>query len=152
MLVNSRRMIYVIFLVASLVCAPQALAEGWKVPNLNPFKKTSAKTNRAQASFTDHVKSAGMPKFSLPSWPGATKSKEKRSREPSTMQKLGRNTKAFFGKTKRVLMPWSTSKKPTGSRTPKKKSFFGSWWPGSKPKRQTPKTVTDFLGQERPGF
>ena len=149
---NSRRTIYVVVLVAGLVAAPICLAEGWKMPNLNPFSKTSAEKNRATANFSDQAKSGGLPKFSLPSWPGSAKSTAPRSNEPSTMQKLSGNTKAFFTKTKQVLMPWSSSQKPTGSRTAKKKSFFSSWLPKSKPEPQPPKTVSDFLGQDRPGF
>jgi hypothetical protein len=142
-------MIYVVFLATLSLAIPAALAEGWKMPNLNPFKKASASPNRAKASFTDNGKSGGLPKLAMPRWP----SQSKRSRGPSTMQKLNKNTKEFFGKTKNVLMPWSTSsKKPASSRTAKKKSFLTSWIPKPKPKKEPPKTVTDFLGQERPGY
>lgn len=143
-----RRMIYVVFLTSLTLAIPAAFAEGWKMPNLNPFKKASASPDRAKASFSDNVKSGGRPKFAMPGWPAQSK----RQNGPSTMQKLNQNTKKLFGKTKNALMPWSTAKKPTGSRTAKKKSFFSSWIPKPKPRKEPPQTVTDFLGQERPEF
>jgi hypothetical protein len=147
--VKPRRMIYVVFLATLTLAIPAAFAEGWKMPNLNPFKKASASPDRAKASFSDNAKSGGLPKFAMPTWP----SQSKKSQGPSTMQKLNKNTKEFFGKTKNVLMPWSTSsQKPTDSRKAKKKSFFSSWIPKPKREKEPPKTVTDFLGQERPRF
>ena len=148
---KSRRMICLCCLAAMTIAASTALADGWKMPSLNPFKKASSGSDRAKASISDKSKSSGLPKLSLPSW-GSESSKPK---GPSTMQKINSGTKSFFSKTKDVLMPWNTSSKKTSSSRsskPKKKSILTSWIPTKKPPKKERMTVSDFIGQDRPDF
>ena len=72
------------------------------------------------------------------------------------MAKLNQGTKDLFGKTKRMLMPWTNgSKKKSSSasrgKSSNKTSILTSWLP-HKEERKKPKTVKDFLAQPRPGY
>jgi hypothetical protein len=145
--------------VASLVAisfASVASAEdGWSMSKLNPFKKSSA-SKRAHAQVSDESRGIGLPRISLPgasSKPAAAKRKS----EPSTMAKVNKSTKDFFGKSKEVLMPWTKSSKKTAThsssskKSAPKKSFLTSWMSPKKEEKK-PQTVTDFLKQDRPEF
>lgn len=140
-----------LFALLCLVCfacgTVVSAADGWKLPNLNPFQKTSA--TRTHASVSDHGKWS-LPKLSMPKWP-TTKSSH--SQRPSTLDKLNRETKILWTKTKGVLMPWSkTSTGSSNSRSQShsaKPSFLSSMF-GKKPAEpKRPRTVSDWLAQER---
>jgi hypothetical protein len=146
--------------VASLVAisfASIASAEdGWSMSKLNPFKKASS-SKRAHAQVSDESRGIGWPRMSLPgasSKPASTKRKS----EPSTLAKVNKSTKDFFGKSKEVLMPWTKKPKkaPTHSssstKSAPKKSFLTSWMSPKKEEEKKPQTVTDFLKQDRPEF
>jgi hypothetical protein len=137
-------------------CLTANADDEWKFPNLNPFKKSAAAEKRARARISDQPK-RGLPKLSLPKW-NARPTRSRRSAEPSALEKLNQGSKAFFGKTKEVLMPWSKSSSkgqrgyPSASRT-KKKSFWTAWLPQRKQKEKKKlRTVSDFIGQDRPDF
>ena len=124
-------------------------ADGWKLPNLNPFQKSSSK--RTHASVSDHSKWNVLPKLSLPKWP-TTKSTY--HHKPSTLDKLNRETKMLWYKTKGVLMPWSKSPSKSSysrSRTHKssKPSFLSSMFGTKKAEPKRPRTVSDFLAKQR---
>lgn len=111
-------------------------------PNLNPF--SSGNKSGATNSW----------------WPG-TKTTARPS-GPSTMTKLSNGTKSFVKKTGEVLNPWSkpvnetpqqTLRKSIANKSAAKKTESSSWWPTwgeEEPAR--PRTVGDFLKQDRPGF
>ena len=137
--------------VLMTVASPVLASDGWSMSSLNPFKKAST-DNRARASYSDEsVKPAGS-SWLTQSRPSAASYAAKKKKEPSMFEKMSQGTSSFFGKTKDVLMPWSkSSKKPSSSKShkPAKKSFFSSWFPEKKQQKE-PKTVKDFLAQDRP--
>jgi hypothetical protein len=140
-------------LIAMAVASTAAAAESWSLSKLVPFQKSSA-SKRTKASVSDEDRKSWMP--SMPSW-GTSKKKPSASREPSTLNKLNKGTKEFFGKTKDVLMPWSkSSKKPAArpvstKKTPAKTPWYKSWFTQKEPEKK-PMTVSDFIGQDRPEF
>jgi hypothetical protein len=134
---------------------------GWHMPNLNPF---SAKTKPPVAGRASPATSGWHPPklFSKPAPPKRT------AAQPSAWSKMTSGTQKFFSKTADALNPWD-SKQPepppklTGSNSvftrnhakaePKSSSIVPtSWWSSEPedPKNQRPKTVNDFLSQERP--
>lgn len=159
------------FCVVFLGCSLAAHADdGWKMPSLIPFKKKPS--TRATASITDESNSGilpkmsmpelpkvpvpkmKMPKMEMPQWPPGTgkSTSTKRNHQPSTLEKLNRGAKDFFGKTKEVLMPWSKPKKRSSGHAKKDKgSFFGMSWPwGEEEEQPQVKTIQDFLSLDRP--
>ena len=136
--------------LACFVCGSIAsAADGWKLPNLNPFQKSTAK--RTHASVSDHSKWSMIPRLSMPKWP-TTKSSH--SRGPSTLDKLNRETKILWYKTKGVLMPWSktaakTSRFSRSHGRSSKPSFLSSMFGTKKEPPKRPRTVSDWLAQER---
>jgi hypothetical protein len=142
-------------LAAMAISSTSAAADGWSLSKLVPFQKSSA-SKRAHASVSDGDRSGGLPRMSVPN--RGTKSRPPDGpSEPSTLSKLNQGTKDFFGKTKDVLMPWSkSSKKPAArpvstTRTATKTPWYKSWIPQKK-QQQKPKTVSEFIGQDRPEF
>jgi hypothetical protein len=151
--------------VATIVALPvgSLAADGaWKMPNLNPL----ADKGRAPTS-----SGAGNPPTSgwhMPNlWPKPAPPK-RTAAQPSTWNKMTAGTQNFFSKTADALTPWDHNnhqdKAPppgiTGSNTAfthnhaaKKSSSSSiapaSWWSSEK-KSQPPKTVNEFLSQERP--
>ncbi len=136
--------------VLASIARPAAAGDGWSLSSLNPFKKAST-SKRVHSSVTDQVgRPAHSSWMSLPR-PSLSNQPTKRH-EPSTFEKMSNGTKAFFTKTKNVLMPWSKSAKKTSAHSSRaKKSFFSSWLPHKKKEDTGPKTVGDFLAQQRPG-
>ncbi len=127
---------------------PAIAGDGWSMSSLNPFKKAST-DKRARGNLTDAGKSGSFLSASRPSTRSYT---TRQKEEPSTFEKMSQGTKSFFTKTKDTLTPWSKSsskKKPSAPKSPSKKSFLSSWWPKKK-EPPKPKTVGDFLAQDRP--
>lgn len=145
-------------LVAMAMAGTSVAAEGWSLSKLVPFQKSSA-DKRARASVSDDDRGGGFPTLSMPSW-GSKSRSPKRSSEPSTLSKLNQGTKDFFGKTKDVLMPWSkstqsksTQKSATRPVSNKKKVAKTPWYKALIPQKEPekkPKTVSEFIGQDRP--
>ena len=134
-----------------LACSPVA-AEGWGLPNLNPFAK------KAKTPTSARVSDSGSSFNLLPKWGSSTP--KKRSSGPSTWSRM---TSA--------MNPWGSSKSqsnpepsPTGSFNPfttastkkqeaESSSFLPSWLGGAEEEKETgPKTVNDFLKQEKLDF
>lgn len=139
-----------------------ANAEGWSMSKLNPFAKDgSAKPKTSRVSDSDS-KSWSLPK--LPSWSSTKPAPAARKSEPSTIGKVTSGTKSMLSKTKETLTPWddspskskkrSPSSRTASSRQPKKSKGFlpSSWFADSKPSKSSePRSVTDFIGQQRVG-
>ena len=143
--------------LVAMACAGTAAAtEGWSLSKLNPFQKSSS-SKRVHGSVSDEKSKSVLPSMSLPGL-GSKSHKPAHSSEPSTLSKMNQGTKDFFGKTKDVLMPWSkSSKKPaarpvSSKKTAAKTPWYKSWIPQKKKVEKKPMTVSDFIGQDRPGF
>ena len=135
-------------IVAAWVC-PASAEDGWSISKLNPFRKKSTADSRARGSVSDEaVAKSRFPHVSMPTWGSRTQTPEPPRKEPSTLAKLNQSTKDFYGKTKSVLMPWSSSSKKSSSKSKKSSSFLTSWLPKKEEKK--PKTLNDFLAQPRP--
>ncbi|MHC2066953.1 hypothetical protein ACYFX5_05750 [Bremerella sp. T1] len=95
------------------------------------------------------------------SWMSSSSSKK--SKSPSTLQKLNKGTKDFFSTTADYMNPFNDAddhkKKQRysyngGYRSSKKKeesSWFGGWF-SSEPEPGPPETISDFMDLERPKF
>lgn len=145
-------------LAAALLCSPAA-AEGWGLPNLNPFAKKPGPPTSARGG-----DSGG---FSLmPNW-GSSK---KRSSGPSTWSRMTSGTTSFLSKTADAINPFDDANdskagrsepSPTGSFNPfstasskkssnEKKSFLPSWATGESEAPKKPRSVNEFLSQPSP--
>lgn len=142
------RVPHVAVLAAGLLVCPTASAEGWSMPNLNPFAKKS------KVPTSTRVSDSGSGFSLLPKW--GTSTTKKRSSGPSTWSKMTN-----------ALNPWADDSKsqsrhepsPTGSFNPfstasTKKEEGKSWsllpsWGSSEPEYKEPKSVNDFLKQEK---
>ncbi|HZL89747.1 MAG TPA: hypothetical protein VFB96_15385 [Pirellulaceae bacterium] len=151
-------------IAGSVLACGSAAAEGWKMPNLNPFKKKDS--HPAHLRVTDDAsKNSSWWKPKLPSKTSATERKTTSTpAKPSTWTKVTSGSRNAWTKTKDALNPFDDEKdKPnsvTGYHSPisqastrKKPESKSSWWPswGSEPEKK-PKTVQDFLGQPRPDY
>ena len=152
-----------------LFAASPAQAEGWEMPNLNPFAKRTGPPTSTRISDEDSSSWVpSMPKLpSLPSMSGSRK-----SNKPSTWQKMSSSTKGFFSKTADVLNPFDDQEDAvaepsiTGSnsyfsqasarrgRTKKKSGGMSllPTWPFGEEKPEEPETVNSFLARPRPGY
>jgi hypothetical protein len=159
--------------LACVLTAAAALADGWSLPNLNPFKKEEREvspyvpaTRDWSAAAAEEPPTSGfkLPKLKLPKIGG----EKKPSNEPGAMQRVTQGTKSFLSKTADVLTPWDKNDKPLPSaratgvrrtysgspntaRGEKKSSLFSSWF-SDEEEPQPPRTVNGFLGQPRPKF
>lgn len=103
--------------------SPAALGEGWSLSSLNPFSGSSSKSA----------------------------STHRASREPSTLEKMNRNTKQFFGKVGHTLSPSKPAPKkqpspynPWVKQTKKEnKSFFGSLFAPKEP--DPPRSLNEWM-------
>jgi len=148
-----KQQVFTVMLFVMVVsCAyPLRAGDDWSLTKLNPFKKKSSEPQRAQASLSDEdSRDAGFPDlFSQAA--GQRDRTAPPADDPSAWDRMSEGTKAFWGKTKNVLMPWNKKSKASRTRSAKKPSIFTSWLlPKKQPQR--PQTVKDFLGQPRPGF
>lgn len=155
--VNRARLTLGICCLLCTVLANSAAAEDhWKLPNLNPFKKSEKRTTSTSQN--------GLKLSKLGTTPNSGLSSRKRSNEPSTWSKVTQGTKGFFSKTYDVLTPWDTeaekaqarkARSPalfsnTGSnKKPEKKAFLTGWLHDEEEPRQ-PQTVSEWLAQPRP--
>jgi hypothetical protein len=153
--VNQARWIVVVTCLAFTLASAHAGAETKSGLNWNPFAKTSASKPAASSS-----KSSG---FKLPSlWPASAE--KKRPTEPSAWEKFSRETKSMFEKTTDTLTFWDNdqpAKKSQGydsvrsrfgvkKKEDEKKSFFSSWFSSEDDKPAKPRTVSEFLSQDKP--
>lgn len=167
----------VLALAWAVLAAPAAAQsqEGFKLPNLNPFRKASSSTpDLAPNGFPaatepppsnwafqlPKLPAPNLPKPTLPKLPNLTMPKlpplapnGERNPGPSTWQKLSRGTKDFFSKTKSTLMPWADNKAPVRTaqapRTVKQPSFVDNLFGGKREDREI-NSVNDYLALPRP--
>ena len=94
------------------------------------------------------------------SWVSSSSSSKKKSKEPSTLQKINSGTKDFFYKSADFLNPFDDAddnkkKKRYGYRSRSSKqeetSWLGSWF-APEPEPGPPETVSDFLDLPRAKF
>lgn len=117
----------------------------------NPFKSKKKKAEpRVTALADDEERGLSFPKLSLPSLKPKPKPRRPRN-QPSTLQKLGRGTKNFFGKTKDLLTPWDDSTDEEADyrmadRDTDKSRF--SWF-RKEPEDERPISANEFLKQSR---
>lgn len=156
---NQTRWIVVVACLAFTLASAPAGAETKSGFNWNPFAKTSASKPAASSSKS----SSG---FKLPPlWPASGEKKtKKRPTEPSAWEKFSRETKSMFEKTTDTLTFWDNdqpAKKSQGydsvrsrygvkKKEEEKKSFFSSWFSSEDDKPAKPRTVSEFLSQDKP--
>jgi len=149
-------------IVLALAVAAPADEDGWKLPNLNPFKSSKPAKKRVSASVSDGKKGSGswlkmpeMPKMSTPFAQKPAANRRAAPKGPSTVDRVSTGTKNFFSKTYDVLTPWDNDKpkKPsTQTKTARKPgaSAQSSWWPWSKPDEpKDVQTVNEFIALPR---
>lgn len=137
-------------------------AEGFQLPNLNPFAKKKPVDRTARFERNRDGSSGSLlpsfPKIEMPTLGGKT---TRQANKPSTFSRMTSGTKSFWQKTKSTLLPWSaddapkTSMPPLGSRNnqkkkPAKTSLFP--WFSQAPKEPEIKSVNDFLALPQPSF
>jgi len=120
--------------------------------NLNPFAKSTAASKPKTAS-------SG---FKLPSlWPASEQKKvTKRSTEPSAWDKFTSESKAMLDKTTDTITFWDNDKPAKASdsvrsrygvkKKEEKKPFFSGWFSGKEEEPPRPRTVSEFLNQDKP--
>ena len=144
-------------LVACVVFA-LASARSWAETksgfSLNPFAKSTPGSKPKTSS-------SG---FKLPSlWPASEQKKvTKRPTEPSAWDKFTTESKAMLDKTTDTLTFWDNDKpgsKPKssdssrsrfGGKKKEEKSFFSGWFSGKEEEPPRPRTVSEFLNQDKP--
>jgi hypothetical protein len=163
----------VVALLGALLCVPTAVfADGFGLPNLNPFQSKPKSTpkrvtpgmpvakKKQQASSSYSLPKLPGLNFPRPSW---TPSLPK-PHMPATVKRMNQSTKQFFAKTADVLTsPWQSDPTPTRRSTritnrmpPEPKESEGiltSWFSPKKkepPKDTRPKRVSDWIGGDRP--
>ena len=134
-------------------------ADGWSMPNLNPFAKKYPGPAKARASDSG---------WKMPSlWPKSNTAARSPAAGPSTWQKMTNSTKSAMSKTADFLNPFddandlkATDPSPTGynkqiTQSPDKKQTDAkqaSWWGGEAEQPKRAQTVNDFLSQPKPEF
>jgi len=162
--VNQTRWIVAVACLAFTLASVHAWAEtksGFSLNGLNPFAKS---TDSKKATRSPSKSSNG---FKLPSlWPTTEEKKvRKRSTEPSAWDKFTSGTKSMFDKTTGAIAFWdddkTTKKKSHGydsihsrygvrKKEEEKKSFFSSWFSSEVEEPNRPRTVSEFLSQDKP--
>jgi hypothetical protein len=152
--VNLARSTALVACVVFALASARAGAETKSGFSLNPFaKSTSASKPKASSSG-----------FKLPSlWPASEQKKvTKRSTEPSAWDKFTAESKAMFNKTTDALTFWDNDKPakkaPDSVRSrygvkkkeEEKKSFFSNWFSSEDEEPNRPRTVSEFLNQDKP--
>ena len=153
---NQTRWIVALACLAFTLASAHSRAETKSGFSLNPFASSSGSKKAASSS------SSG---FKLPSiWSASEEKKVKRrSPEPSAWDKFSAGTKSMFQKTTDTLTFWDNDKNSRKSnahdsvghrygvkkREEEKKSIFSNWF-SSEEEPKKPKTVTEFLKQDKP--
>jgi hypothetical protein len=158
--VNQTRWTIVVACVAFALASARSWAETKSGFNLNPFAKSS---DSKPASSSSSKSSSG---FKLPSlWPASDQKKvRKRPTQPSAWDKFTNETKSMFEKTTDAITFWDNDKPSGKSKThdsvrsrygvkkkeEEKKSFFPNWFSSKDEEPKRPKTVSEFLNQDKP--
>jgi len=165
MLSIQRTNVAFILLIAALLIIAWPLASSaadgsWSMPNLNPF---SSKGKPPTSTRAGNPPTSG---WHMPNLLPGNATAKKKPAQSSSWQKMNNSSKTFFSKTADALNPWDKKTpapptKITGSNTafthnkpakPEAKSSSilpTSWWTSDK-KDSSPKSVNEFLSQQRP--
>lgn len=161
-----QRLVAAVVLSLAVVSSTSRAAEGWQMPNLNPFAKKAGPPTSARVS--DAGDGWKMPSF-------APKAKKKSTMagkrpQPTTWQKMTTGSKKFWSQTADTLNPFNDAKdnRPmpsvTGtnsyfsqassrkSNTQKSNTFLPSFWSSEKESPKRSNDVNNFLSQPRPGY
>lgn len=149
---NQTRWTLVVACVVFALASARSSAETKSGFNLNPFAKASDSKSASSG-------------FKLPSlWTTADqKPVHKRPTEPSAWDKFTSESKAMFDKTADTLTFWDNDKKsakkaPQSVRSrygvkkkeEEKKSFWSGWFSNQEEEPGRPRTVSEFLNQDKP--
>lgn len=149
---NLTRWTVVVACVVFALASARSGAETKSGFSLNPFAKSSESKSASSG-------------FKLPSlWPASEqKPVNKRPAEPSAWDKFTGETKAMFDKTTDTLTFWDKDKKPAKKapdsvrnrygvkkKVEEKKPFWSSWFSGQDEEPHRPRTVSEFLNQDKP--
>ena len=145
-------------IIAVALLPALACAEGWQMPNLNPFQRKNSHPAHLRSETSASKNSWWKPKL-----PARTASHSNATTaQPSTWTKMTRGTKSAWAKTSDALNPFDDANdkpkpitgyntaftRPSTRKTAEKKS---SWWPSwGEEKPQRPRTVQDWMAQEMP--
>jgi hypothetical protein len=147
--------------LTTVICLSAAAASagadsGWKMPNLNPFASKTSTASRPPTSG-----------WKMPNLLPKTAAPKRRTNQPSTLGKMTKGTQQFFSKTADALNPWDSKQPEPAAKITGSNSIFtnqskttkaenksssvspASWWGGDN-KDSRPKSVNDFLSQQRP--
>jgi hypothetical protein len=154
--VNLTRSTVLVACVVFALASARSWAETKSGFNLNPFAKSTAASK-------PKTNSSG---FKLPSlWPASEQKKvTKRSTEPSAWDKFSSESKAMLDKTTDAITFWDNDKPAAKSHAPdsvrnrfgvkkkeeEKKSFFSGWFSSKEEEPSRPRTVSEFLNQDKP--
>ena len=151
---NRTRWTVVVAWIAFALVSARSSAETGTGFNLNPFAKPPESKSVSN-------------RFKLPSlWPTSDQKKTvRRPSEPSAWEKFTTETRSVFDKTTDTLMFWdkdrsSKSRAPDSVRSrygvptrqqEKKKPFWSGWF-GQEEEPHRPRTVSEFLNQDKPQY
>jgi hypothetical protein len=150
--VKTARSLAVVGLMLGMLLVPAlAFADGWSMPNLNPFSGKSSSKSKNDWSLTGKK-----PNSSFAS---------SKSKKPSTWKKMSTGTANAWNKTTSSLNPWKPEPKktparptgarrpPTGKATPKSTWYNPTSWfskaEDAPAEKREAESVAEFLSQPR---
>ncbi len=152
---NLTRSAVLVVCVVFALASTRSWAETKSGFSLNPFAKSTTASKPKSTS-------SG---FKLPSlWPASDQKKvTKRSTEPSAWDKFSSESKVMLNKTTDAITFWDNDK-PAKAKAPdsvrsrfgvkkkeeEKKSFFSDWFSTKEEEPPRPRTVSEFLNQDKP--
>lgn len=142
------RVLIVAVATSLVLSAAIARADGFQLSDLNPFssQKSTSRNSRQAAGESRGTILPRMPKLEVPTMGSAPR----RPNQPTTWQKMQRNTSQAFSSLTSWTRP-STKPKPRSQPAKKKGSAFSWLFPQPEPKPPI-RDVNDFLSLPRPEF
>ncbi len=144
----------VCILVAIFAGSASAYADGWALPNLNPFAKKDGATPAPTTTKPTSDAAKGMSGPTVPQL--GKKTAAQPAPQPSIFNKIGSGTANVMNKTKQMFAPQKSAPSPValGSQAskPKKADSAPGWNPFApkKPEPEPARTASEFIGQPRP--
>jgi len=130
----------VLIVISVVDNATAADNKGWSVKKLWPDRQSNSRTTKEPIKNTFW-------RDSIPLWPTSAK----KTNQPSLLERLSSGPRALWDRTKQLVTPSSSKSKRTStsrSRFQSSSQFGGIF---SRPKQNDrPKTVVDFIKQDRP--
>ncbi|MCO6454535.1 MAG: hypothetical protein J5I93_04385 [Pirellulaceae bacterium] len=142
------RVLFVAVATSLALSVATARADGFQLSDLNPFhsQKKNSRDSRQAASESRGTILPRMPKLEMPTMGSAPR----RPNQPTTWQKMQRNTSQAFSSMTSWTRP-SPKSKPRSQPAKKKSSAFSWLFPQPEPKPPI-RDVNDFLSLPRPEF